>query len=95
MNGSSGTFHWANGSVTMRTPHRGFHIGRAALQVVVRDAGTELYHTSAANVGNPDLRPERSWSYELGADRQSEFVTIHPSVFSRDGTDLLGWAPQF
>jgi iron complex outermembrane receptor protein len=29
---------------------------------------TDLYYHDPANVGSPDLRPERAWSYEAGAD---------------------------
>ena len=29
---------------------------------------TDLYYESPANMGNPDLEPEKAWSYELGAD---------------------------
>jgi outer membrane receptor protein involved in Fe transport len=29
---------------------------------------TDLYYTDPANIGNPALKPESSWSYEAGAD---------------------------
>jgi len=32
---------------------------------------TDLYYESPANMGNPDLEPEKAWSYELGADYYS------------------------
>ena len=29
---------------------------------------TELYYEDPANIGNPNLRPERAWNYEGGID---------------------------
>ena len=29
---------------------------------------TDLYYHDPANLGNPNLRPERAWTYETGVD---------------------------
>ncbi len=58
---------------------------------------TDLYYHDPANVGSPNLRPEKAWSYEGGAD-----WTIRPSlkaeitVFRRnetDGIDYVRYSP--
>lgn len=53
---------------------------------------TELYYVSPANMGNPDLRPERSWTYEGGMAWRSGAVALTPAVFMRRGRDLIDWA---
>ena len=53
---------------------------------------TELYYTSPSRIGNPNLKPETGWSYEVGADfylrPQIKFST---SVFERDQENLIDY----
>ncbi|MCP4570653.1 MAG: TonB-dependent receptor [FCB group bacterium] len=52
---------------------------------------TELYYQSPANMGNADLKPEKSWTYEIGLKHQSRWGQNEISVFVRDGQDLIDW----
>jgi iron complex outermembrane receptor protein len=51
-----------------------------------------LYYTSPSRIGNPNLKPETGWSYEVGADfylrPQIKFST---SVFERDQENLIDY----
>ncbi|MBU1320301.1 MAG: TonB-dependent receptor [candidate division Zixibacteria bacterium] len=53
---------------------------------------TELHYQSPANIGNPDLQPEKSWTYEIGTRLWSSSVSASLSTFVRKGTDLIDWA---
>jgi len=53
---------------------------------------TELYYESPANMGNMDLEPEKTWSYEIGADYKNHYFTTAGAVFLRDGKDMIDWA---
>jgi vitamin B12 transporter len=44
--------------------------------------------------GNPNLKPEHSWSTELGGDYQIQYLNISTSVFYSRTSDLIsGWPP--
>jgi outer membrane receptor protein involved in Fe transport len=44
--------------------------------------------------GNPDLKPEHSWSTELGGDYQIQYLNISTSVFYSRTRDLISnWPP--
>ena len=53
---------------------------------------TELYYVSAANMGNPGLKPEKAVTYETGISRSGQFITGNLTVFRREGTDIIDWA---
>jgi len=58
---------------------------------------TELYYEDPANVGNPNLRPERAWTYEGGAD-WNPGARVHGDVAvfqrrERDGIDYYRASP--
>lgn len=55
---------------------------------------TELYYQSPANKGNPDLRPERSWSYEVGFDWTGEGFACGTTLFKRKGENLIDWVRE-
>lgn len=58
---------------------------------------TDLYYHDPGNRGSPDLRPERSWSYEGGADyRPAANVRLQLTLFHRqdnDGIDYVRTSP--
>jgi iron complex outermembrane receptor protein len=58
---------------------------------------TDLYYHDPANLGSPNLRPERAWSYEAGADWLiSPKVRAELTVFDRrerDGIDYYRTSP--
>ena len=53
---------------------------------------TELYYVSAANLGNPDLRPEKGWAWEGGLDLRGDAWSVRTSYFERHERDLIDWA---
>ncbi|MGM0743670.1 MAG: TonB-dependent receptor plug domain-containing protein [Bacteroidota bacterium] len=45
------------------------------------------------NIGNPDLLPERSWTFDLGLDwRPTNRTLISPTLFYRTSSDLIDYA---
>ncbi len=58
---------------------------------------TDLYYSDPANLGNPNLLPERSWTYEGGLDWNAgrkvrgELVAFHRRV--TDGIDYVRFSP--
>jgi len=56
---------------------------------------TELYYKDPGNTGNAGLKPEKSVSYELGADwKPLEALALRTAVYRRDETDLIDWTKQ-
>jgi iron complex outermembrane receptor protein len=58
---------------------------------------TDLYYHDPGNLGSPNLRPERAWTYEAGADWiASSHVRADATVFhrrERDGIDYYRGSP--
>jgi iron complex outermembrane receptor protein len=58
---------------------------------------TDLYYSDPANLGNPNLRPERAWTYEGGVDwSPAARVRATLTVFERrerDGIDFYRTSP--
>jgi iron complex outermembrane receptor protein len=53
---------------------------------------TDLYYRDPANVGDPSLRPERSWNVEGGADwRPAAAWRLQATVFQRRDRDLIDY----
>jgi iron complex outermembrane receptor protein len=53
---------------------------------------TELYYRSPANIGNPDLEPEKTFSVELGLDYfPSSELSFEGTIFYRKDRDLIDW----
>lgn len=58
---------------------------------------TDLYYSDPANVGNPNLRPERAWNYEGGVDWFRGRWHAEATVFhrrERDGIDYVRASPD-
>jgi len=55
---------------------------------------TDLFYTGPSNIGNPDLRPEEAWSYELGFILKKKPVAFSLSIFYRDSKDLIAWVKE-
>ena len=69
-------------------------IARGQLRAAVASAYrlpsfTELYYTSPATAGNPNLRPEHSWTYELGYSWTRDRERVSLTAFARRGRDLI------
>jgi len=49
---------------------------------------------SAFTAGNPNLQPEKAWSYELGGEKRfGNLAVVKVAGFYRDVSDLILWAP--
>lgn len=79
-------------SVNMKYALFDFLSARAAIGRSFRvPTFTDLYYRDAANIGNGDLKPESSWTYEAGLDYVSEFVNCSAGYFRRNSTDTIDW----
>ncbi|MCX5686430.1 MAG: TonB-dependent receptor [Candidatus Omnitrophica bacterium] len=52
---------------------------------------TDLYYNDVKNAGNPDLRPESSWTYEAGADFKLDTAYCSATYFHRNSYDTIDW----
>lgn len=55
---------------------------------------TELYYNSPANKGNPNLEPEKGWSYETGIDFMTDISTFKLTLFVRDEDQVIDYQRQ-
>jgi len=54
-----------------------------------------FWPASAFVAGNPNLQPEKAWSYELGGEKKfGDLAIFKVAGFYRDVTDLIHWAPD-
>lgn len=54
---------------------------------------TDLYYHDPANLGNPNLQPERAWSYEGGVDYQATArLRLQATLFDRRDRDVIDYA---
>jgi outer membrane cobalamin receptor len=52
---------------------------------------TERFYTDPSNQGDPDLRPERFWTGDLGARADAGEWTLDVTGFLRRATNLIDW----
>ncbi|MCY1718855.1 TonB-dependent receptor [Prolixibacteraceae bacterium Z1-6] len=52
---------------------------------------TDLYYDGPTNIGNPDLKPEKSATIEGGFKLNKPLVRGHAVVFYRRGKDIIDW----
>jgi len=55
---------------------------------------TDLFYSGPANLGNPNLVPEKSLTIELGAEYSKPGYQFHATVFRRYGNDIIDWIWQ-
>jgi len=53
---------------------------------------TELYYRSPSNMGNPNLKSEEGWTYDVGVDYYTGPWNGQVSVFRRYENELIEWA---
>lgn len=53
---------------------------------------TDMYYKSATQLANPNLRPEKSTTFEIGTQLQSNSLSGRVSGYYRIGTDIIDWA---
>ncbi len=54
----------------------------------------DLYYQDPKNWGNPDLRPEVAWSYELGLDYTGKKISSTITLFRREGRETISWVEK-
>ncbi|MGB2706092.1 MAG: TonB-dependent receptor [Candidatus Omnitrophota bacterium] len=52
---------------------------------------TELYYSTVANKGNPNLKPEKAWNYETGLNYASDAISGSATVFLRNTEKIIDW----
>lgn len=52
---------------------------------------TELYYTSPANMGNPNLKHEETINYEIGFSLLQNYFELQASLFLKDGKNIIDW----
>ncbi|MFV0553441.1 MAG: TonB-dependent receptor plug domain-containing protein [Mangrovibacterium sp.] len=52
---------------------------------------TDLYYSGPTNVGNPNLKPERSTSVEGGLKYQNQFLKLEAASYYREAKDVIDW----
>lgn len=52
---------------------------------------TDLFYTGPTNVGNPDLKPEKSTTYEGGLKINYTGFSAHAGIYHRRGKNLIDW----
>lgn len=55
---------------------------------------TELFYTTPANQGNPNLKPEKAWTYESGIRHIGNGFGTDISFFYRDSENVIDWSRQ-
>ena len=55
---------------------------------------TDLYYQGPTNIGNPDLKPERSETLEGGVKIQQKIISGHLTVFYRQGHNVIDWVKK-
>jgi len=52
---------------------------------------TDLYYRTATHASNPELKPEQAITYEAGVKYVQPVLSLHSSVFYRQGKNIIDW----
>ncbi|MGQ0562937.1 MAG: TonB-dependent receptor plug domain-containing protein [Gemmatimonadota bacterium] len=86
------TFASPSLALTMRV-RNGLQLRASAARGFRVPAWTERYYTDPANIGDPDLAPERFWTAEAGARlKMAGGFDFDVASFYRRSEDLIDWA---
>lgn len=84
---------WSPSVAAAWWPAAGVRLRASAARAFRAPTWTERYYSDPANVGDPDLDPERSWSAELGASAfVARGVRLGLAAFVRHADGLIDWA---
>ncbi|HEY0016418.1 MAG TPA: TonB-dependent receptor [Longimicrobium sp.] len=84
---------WSPSVAAAWWPAPGVRLRASAARAFRAPTWTERYYQDPANVGDPDLQPERSWSAEAGASAfPGHGVRLGIAAFVRDADQLIDWA---
>lgn len=56
---------------------------------------TDLYYQGPTNIGNIDLKPEKTASFELGIKLNSDLIQAYLVGFYRNGKDIIDWVKKY
>lgn len=87
---SSWGWQWSPG-LEMRADLGRAMVWAAASRAFRAPSFTELYYSDPGNRGDPGLRPERAYSYELGGEWKAGGSRMTASVFSREERGVIDW----
>lgn len=60
-------------------------------QAVRLPSFTDLYYKSATQIANPDLKPEKSATIEIGASHSGKKLKADLSAWYREGSNIIDW----
>lgn len=55
---------------------------------------TDLYYNGPSNIGNPDLKPEKATTYEIGWKFFDKNIQIQSAIFYRNGKNTIDWVKE-
>ena len=86
-------FGWENSpSINVSYPMpRGFVLRALVGRAYRIPTFTDLFYNDSGNIGNPNLRPESSWTYEAGMDYNKGPMSLAATFFHRDSYDTIDW----
>jgi iron complex outermembrane receptor protein len=82
--------HWPGGELNLEVTER-LHWFASLGRSFRIPTYTELYYDTPANQGNPDLDPEKAWTYESGMRWHQKGLRVNFSLFLREEKDVIDW----
>jgi vitamin B12 transporter len=105
---NAGRLHWqAGGRMDIRNDYSPRFAGTGAVAYNLTEAltvrssvgnmyrvptFTDLYYRDPVNLGNPDLKPEEGWTWDVGLEVADGPWSGHAAYFERYETDRIEWA---
>jgi iron complex outermembrane receptor protein len=84
---------WSPSLATAWWPTPGLRLRGSVGRSLRTPTWTDRFYHDPANVGDPDLDPERAWSSEVGADLYPlPTLRISAALWMRDVDDIIDWA---
>nr|WP_240978485.1 TonB-dependent receptor [Longimicrobium terrae] len=84
---------WSPSAALAWWPAHGIRVRASAGRAFRAPTWTERYYQDPANIGSPDLKPEQSWSAEVGANAfVARGLRFGAAAFVRQADQLIDWA---
>jgi vitamin B12 transporter len=52
---------------------------------------TDLFYVGPGNIGNPDLKPEQSWTQEIGIKFGNKWLKAEMNIYYQNATGVIDW----
>ena len=82
--------HWPGGNINVKVLN-GLHLFSSVEKSFRIPTYTELFYDTPANRGNPNLEPEKAWTYEIGVRHHIKGLRTQASLFLRDAENIIDW----